>query len=793
MNETKISQKYIEDIRDFFFGRTDAYGLWNNDTWVTIKEELTDKILLKHLNKEITIGIYPYYRKNNLWYCKWICIDIDDHNEKDIQKLKEKLDTRTYEIKILIKDYYKIERNNIGREISGRGYHIWIKLKDFTPLERAYKFKRIIEGLLLEVFNISTEINPKQNEIKGNDLGNFVKLPFGINRKSNVECKMLDTFDISAQGVGYEIAEEYIIQKEESKKEIKEKKEDLIKKLPIGKLRKQHQDILNGVIEIEEYAEKVAKELGKNRGEFEFIYWIELFRDAYDKYRYKPQDLYPILVKNQPKFEIKETEKQLKYHDYTKKEPSKRLLSIMKKYYPNYHEKKEKEEIEELSWEIAKQIIAEHNIITLRENKEFCIYKDGVYLRDQETYIEQWVCELLEGLNRSFSTQLYLSVIRIIRSKTYTSIYDFDNNYDLINVKNGLLNIRTIELKEHTPEYLSFIQIPVNYNPELWCPEIARFFQTIFHKDDIPVILKMIGLSLTKDVKYLKAFMFYGVGNNGKTVFFNLLSELYGKNNRSQIDLSELTHKFKGWELENKITNIRSDIKTNRTVDVDFSKIYVGGESTIMVERKYKDRYPIIPTAKLWYACNMVFPEVSDNTDKGYWRKWISIECPKVFDGKEVLDYIEKIQKPSELSGLLNIAIRAYNNLEKDGNLINIPDWEDVKNLWLSKLDLFSEFIEKKGEIGVYEDITINPNNEFWETKETALKMYNKYRKEKGRPPFVTSKRITTKIKAHPDFKLVNRLLDGKRTEVYAGFKITEKSKDSQQQIDDIFADLNID
>ena len=48
---------------------------------------------------------------------------------------------------------------------------------------------------------------------------------------------------------------------------------------------------------------------------------------------------------------------------------------------------------------------------------------------------------------------------------------DLTNDYGyILNVRNGLLNINTLELKPHSPNFVSLVQFPVDYKPYEKCP-----------------------------------------------------------------------------------------------------------------------------------------------------------------------------------------------------------------------------------------------------------------------------------------------------------------------------------
>ena len=76
-------------------------------------------------------------------------------------------------------------------------------------------------------------------------------------------------------------------------------------------------------------------------------------------------------------------------------------------------------------------------------------------------------------------------IIAHIKYRTMVNREEFDNDMNVINVKNGLLDIMTDELKPHTTEYLSFVQFPLRYDPNATCPKIIKFLTQVLSKEDI--------------------------------------------------------------------------------------------------------------------------------------------------------------------------------------------------------------------------------------------------------------------------------------------------------------------
>ena len=422
------------------------------------------------------------------------------------------------------------------------------------------------------------------------------------------------------------------------------------------------------------------------------------------------------------------------------------------------------------------------NIITIRENDEICRRSNGVYKRKEISFVKTQISELLERLEIEYMPYKNDTIIELIKNQTYCSIKEFDNNPELINLKNGVFNLKTGEFREHEPTDMFFIQIPVEYDPNAKCPKIDKFMSEVLKEEDIQFFLEYTGLCLTPEMKYQKALMLYGNGNNGKTTLLNLIVNLIGNNNKSSVPLSQLNQTFEGAKLEKKLMNLVSDLDSSK-MTIRFFKLYVGNEWTITINRKYKEPYDTTPTAKLIYSCNALFPTVPKDTDKGFFRKWILMECPNEFDDIENLNILDSLITEKELSGLLNKTIKGLYRLNKRGNFEKkYRNWLYVRKIWTERTNPFNGFIQEFGEEGKYIDAIHDVNNQFWETKKYTLNMYNKYLEEYINVPIITQTSLTRIMTNHPKFSLAKRSIKGKQQEVYIGFKLREKRRANSSQ-----------
>ncbi len=94
------------------------------------------------------------------------------------------------------------------------------------------------------------------------------------------------------------------------------------------------------------------------------------------------------------------------------------------------------------------------------------IYRDGVYHKASDNDICKILTKYIENFNINLLNSNDLSnALKLIDLNCDDNHYhdEMNTNEEYINFKNGLLNIRTMELEKHSPDLMSSIQIPCNW------------------------------------------------------------------------------------------------------------------------------------------------------------------------------------------------------------------------------------------------------------------------------------------------------------------------------------------
>lgn len=372
---------------------------------------------------------------------------------------------------------------------------------------------------------------------------------------------------------------------------------------------------------------------------------------------------------------------------------------------------------------LTESLMKEFEFRTMSDTKELYCYDSnhGIYVPAGECIIEAQ----LELLCPEVSTHKVQEVIQKIKRRTLTNREEFDSNEGIMNVENGLLNIHTGELEENTSDFLSTIELPIKYDPSVKCNNILRFLSQVLHPQDVFTAMQIFGYILLKSSKFEKAFMLFGSGNNGKSVFIKLIEAFTGKQNASHVSLQDIDgDRFASVDLYGKLVNVFADLKASKLSSTGNFKTLVSGDS-VRAQRKYGQPFSFRNHAKLVFSANRI-PD-SDDTSHAYYKRWLILEFEITFtEGTKDTNLINKLTTNDELSGLLNLALVGLRQLEKEGGFRDIAV-EDVKRDYERKSNTVKAFLQDMCSIDLQAPDYITSSGKVYEEYEE----YCKQRKER--------------------------------------------------------------
>lgn len=347
--------------------------------------------------------------------------------------------------------------------------------------------------------------------------------------------------------------------------------------------------------------------------------------------------------------------------------------------------------------EMAQLVMSKYTFKTLIDTEEILVYdpKKGCYTYFGEAVIKQTVHRILlkHDLASKSKRSFINEVIAFIQRSTFVNRDKINSAMYLLNIGNGILNVRTYRLIAHNPKLLSTIRIPVNYDQAAKCPNIMKFFSEIVGEENVQILIELFAWCLDVNSPIQRFVILVGEGSNGKSTFINLLRAFIGSSNCTSITLQSLTYnRFASSELFGKLVNIYPDLPTYLIKDTGPLKALTGGDA-INAERKFERGFTFVNKAKLIFSANKP-PEIEDES-YAIWRRMVIIEFPNKFIGaNRDPELIEKLTAPEELSGLLNMAIEKIKVLREQGDFSYHDDWKAIRNKYSLLSDPVSEFIE---------------------------------------------------------------------------------------------------
>ena len=228
-----------------------------------------------------------------------------------------------------------------------------------------------------------------------------------------------------------------------------------------------------------------------------------------------------------------------------------------------------------------------------------------------------------------------------------------------INLKNGtfLISENQSTLVPFSEKDFLTYQLPFDYDSDAKCPKFDKFLAEVQPEQKArDVLAEYIGYCFLRgnQLKLEKCLVLNGGGSNGKSVFYDVITALFGVENTSSISLHQLTDDSGYYRafLVGKLVNYSSEI--DKLMNSDMFKQMVSGEP-ITARNPYGKVFELTNYAKLIFNSNTL-PNAENTT--AYFRRLLvvpfRVEIPKAQRNKRLA---QQIIKSGELSGIFNWAL----------------------------------------------------------------------------------------------------------------------------------------
>lgn len=350
--------------------------------------------------------------------------------------------------------------------------------------------------------------------------------------------------------------------------------------------------------------------------------------------------------------------------------------------------------------DIVTYIMERYEFVTIKDSASktpyIYLYMDGKYSLEGRTELEKIIKNLFKG--SAWTIHHKNEIMDYIKTEKVKDRDEINPPKHLINVNNGIFNLKTGELEKHSSKYYFLYKIPIDYKKNAKMVKIKRYFESTLKKEYITLSQEIFGYCLYFDYPITSIIYLYGSGGNGKSVWIHLLISMLGKGNFASKEISNLmTNQFATSGLYGKLANVCGEMSPGVMKNTDMLKRLSAGDS-VDAEFKGRDAFTFFNKAKIITACNEI-PECKDTTDGWLERQYILPFLKKFRRTPEDNTHLREqlVSSKAEMEGLLLWSLQGLERLLKKERFSYNYNMEERYNMYQKNCNFFidSSYIKK--------------------------------------------------------------------------------------------------
>lgn len=292
---------------------------------------------------------------------------------------------------------------------------------------------------------------------------------------------------------------------------------------------------------------------------------------------------------------------------------------------------------------------------------------------------------------------------------------EFDTRTDLLNVRNGTLNLQTLELQKHDPNDMITKVAGCEYDPQAPCERWKAFLESTLitksgNPDDelITFLQRALGAALCCDTSLERFYLLVGPTRSGKSTFTETIIEVFGEYGATiQPETLAVTKRNAGSASDDvaRLEGVRlvvcPESEKSMLLDVARVKQWTGGD-TITARRVYENERNFRPYFTLCINTNHL-PDVNDQTlfegGRAVVVPFTRHREPSERDPSLKAD----LRTPASLSGVLNWLVRGCSMRGEMGTTLPAA-CKEAGRMYETESDKVGLFIEERCTVGAGEE-----------------------------------------------------------------------------------------
>jgi len=263
----------------------------------------------------------------------------------------------------------------------------------------------------------------------------------------------------------------------------------------------------------------------------------------------------------------------------------------------------------------------------------------------------------------------------------------------LINLKNGTFEFSKTfcGLREFRMEDFLKYQLPFEFKEDAEAPKFQKYLNEVLPAEELQNILaEFMGYVFIRDLKLEKCLLLQGTGANGKSVFFEIMNALLGRDNVANYSLANLAEEHNRAQIADKLLNYGSEISSKMSPDM-FKQIV--SNEPIQCRLKYGQSFIMENYAKLCFNCNELPREVEIN--EAYFRRFLIVPFRVTIPEGQRDPNLAKSIIADELPGVFNWVLGGLSRLMANKGFSPSPIVDEALDAFKLETDSVYTFINE--------------------------------------------------------------------------------------------------
>ena len=246
-------------------------------------------------------------------------------------------------------------------------------------------------------------------------------------------------------------------------------------------------------------------------------------------------------------------------------------------------------------------------------------------------------------------------------SLVYTPLIDFDDPPDLLNCSNGIVDLRTGQLRPHAPTDRCLYCVPTAYDPDADQSPWVKWLTDAVGAEMADWLQMAAGYSLTGHTQEETLFYLYGPPRAGKGMFTETLGATLGQPLAKEVTFATFTAARSGDSQNFDLAPLKparmvlaSESNQYERFNEAKVKMLTGGND-VYCAFKHRTHFSYRPQFKIWLSSN--HPVNADPDDDAVWGRVRVVEFTKSHLGKENKALKRRMRGKKVLAGVLAWAV----------------------------------------------------------------------------------------------------------------------------------------